>query len=275
MDNECYNYLLIEIKNFINLINYKKKWCIDNTKYRPKIKNSNSKHRCIGRIWDNKNWNINKQCTNTATMENILCISCWKRKNGSGLVTEYPDENKVLVWYRHGLKKKQELFKKGQISVENLKILLKRDIDNEIDLNKYKKTINKKKTYKKISNKKIKRMELNASKIADIDIKSYNDDSIDDIEHIENKLTTKLEEAEYWWNSTLTDKVRIYDNENGTKLVFAMENTPDGSFLLNKNQVALGEYREWEDVDNNIADCYKNNSNKVLDPNSAIPLFEY
>ena len=118
-------------------------------------------------------------------------------------------------------------------------------------------------------------MELNASKIADIDIKSYNDDSIDDIEHIENKLTTKLEEVEYWWNSILTDKVRIYDNENGTKLVFAMENTPQGSFLLNKNQVALGEYREWEDVDNNIADCYKNNSNKVLDPNSAIPLFEY
>ena len=42
-----------------------------------------------------------------------------------------------------------------------------------------------------------------------------------------------------WWNSDLTEKVHIYDNENSSEFVFAMETTNEGEFLLNKNQVIL------------------------------------
>ena len=50
----------IDIKKFISYINYKKKWSINTNKYIITDINLNSR-RCLGRIWDNINWDINKQ----------------------------------------------------------------------------------------------------------------------------------------------------------------------------------------------------------------------
>ena len=73
----------------------------------------------------------------------------------------------------------------------------------------------------------------------------------------------------------MTDKVVIYDHDTGISFKFAMEITEKGNYLLNKNQQILGEYREWEDINYSLLDCFKNNANKVLHPVSAIPLLEF
>ena len=238
-------YIEFEIEKFVTTINTKKylnyryEYFIPNYKF--------NKYRCLGRIWDSKTWDINKQCNNSAYNGLILCKVCWNKKNNCGLVNEYPDEYKVLKWYRNGIKK-QTIYKS-------------RDIDKEIDLNCYIKY----KLPKKISHTKD-NMKIRINyKIKKFKIKK----------NIESQLDLKDNIYLEWWNSELTDKIYLHDIESGYKHMFAMEKVNDKCYLLNKNQIVMGIYKCWEDTNNKIPDCFKNNNNQVLDPNSAVPLNEY
>ena len=67
----------LDLQKFIDFINLKKSWdikydIIDNLQIRNQL-------RCMGRIWDSKDWNINKQCKNKV-FDNDLCISCLKNQ---------------------------------------------------------------------------------------------------------------------------------------------------------------------------------------------------
>ncbi len=54
--------------------------------------------RCIARVWDSINWDINKRCVRAA-IKNDLC-AIHHKKSPSGYITQYPDEKKVLRAYR-------------------------------------------------------------------------------------------------------------------------------------------------------------------------------
>tara|TARA_Y100000385_G_C13094464_1_gene640413 strand:- start:1608 stop:2645 length:1038 start_codon:yes stop_codon:yes gene_type:complete len=298
------------IEILIDNINKKKKWNLNPSEYFCKIDilNNKLKKRCIGRIYDKpderckrstnikeknlidfesmnfllKKWNINKRCSRQALI-NELCNSCNKReKDRTGLSNEYPSDE-LINEYNNGieqLKKKyfNKLEKKNYLESEynELKKVLSRDVRKEIDIsikNKY--CIKKKNDIKKISNKQCRNMlESNIQAISNNNNDIDNDICIND-NIITNKLLYKTDIYQNWWDSEMTDKVVIYDHEQHESFIFAMEITEDGNYLLNKNQQILGEYREWEDTNFNLLDCFKNNANKVLHPISAIPLLEF
>jgi hypothetical protein len=240
-------YIDYEIKNFITYINCKKKWKYDYINFIPKYKFTHL-YRCLGRIWD-KDLNINKQCENSAYNDNILCNSCWNIKLSFGLVNEIPDKENILC-YNKGVKNN-----------------LYRDIDRELDINNYNKLSKKKYTTK--SNMKIK---ISSKKSVKIIVKRNKQNKQ---KKIEDRLELNDNIYNEWWNSNLTDKINIYDLENGTNAIFAMEKIKDTSYLLNKNQVIMGIYKTWEDSKNIIPSCFKNNINEVLHPKTAVPLNEY
>ena len=146
------DFIDIELKNFISLIQKGRGWGEELNRFLPLSIKHNVKYRCLGRIWDGvlkvcpenyDKWNINRQCKNQV-FEDDLCRSCFNRKHSSGLVTEYPHERIVLNDYRKGLLKLQENFKnvinKNNYSEEEYKkmsSIMTRNIDKEIDLNKY------------------------------------------------------------------------------------------------------------------------------------------
>ena len=237
-------YIDFELSKFIKDINKNKKWNVDYNCFKPRYKLSDI-YRCLGRIWDKENWDINKQCKNKTYKDEIICRRCLDRKTICGLVNECPDEERILYWYRRGLLHKKKKYP-GNIELQL------RDIDKEINLTCFNKLIIK--TPKKISNNNVKKMKLSISK---------NTDTL-------NKTNSNLD----WWNSVLTNKINIVDVYNGASFTFAMENNSTG-FLFNKNKVILGNFGEWEDIDNKIPKCFKNKHNQVLDPNTAVPIYEY
>ena len=280
MSVTTYSVINNELVRFINYINLKKKWTIETNIY---LENQSIKGRlrCLARAWDGPskiyplgNWDINKQCKSEVFMDN-LCHKCLNKKWKSGLVSEYPDENTVLVFYRKTLKK---------LKGKNFEKYINRDVDEEIDLNKYQKYIlnnkkfnyiSQKKTYKKISNK---RSSMNCKSIKKFKIKiktTLKTLSDEDSAKIKKNLLENEDILESWWNSELTDKIQLYDSQNGSSFTFAMEHTNEGNVILNKRQVILGTFKEWEDINNYIPECHKNNENKVIDPETAIPLMEY
>ena len=92
--------------------------------------------------------------------------------------------------------------------------------------------------------------------------------------YINNKLNN-FNLLKEWWNSDLTDKIQIYDSDTCSVYEFAIENTNKGLLLFNKAHVILGEVNQWIDLENKIPKCFKNKDNKVIDPNSSIPILEY
>jgi len=259
------NVIKVELRHLIDYINVKKSWDLEYDDYIGSIE-LYSEIRCIGRVWDASTWDINKQCGNKVST-NVLCNSCWKRTSKTGLVTEYPDEVNVLIHYRKGLQRIKEKLKEPDI--EGYSLIKNRNIDSEIDLKKYIKTIPRKKTHKKISNKKDKYMFTNSLDIVqDILVESPG------VGDIKTTIDTR-NIYDDWWNSGLVDKIKIYDNDNGTSHIFALDDDVSGQNILNKNQVILGKYRIWADSSDEIVDYYKNNENNVLDPQTAVPLFEY
>lgn len=260
------NIVKFEISKFIDNINNRyPQWNLNHRKYIENIFRKNT--RCMGRMWDigkskfgYKLGDINKQCTNRAVI-NELCKSCFN-KSSAGRVDEMPNEKKVLIDYRKYFKKRQTLGDKNFIG---------RDVDIEINLNKYKELIEKK-SPKKFSNKKIKDMSL--IKESNTSIEIIPNEKIHRQE-IHKNLLSNNDINDEWWNSDLTDKIKIYDNINNSYFVFAMEESSNGEYLLNKNQVVLGEYRDWVDCKNQVPDCFKNKENKVLDPYTALPLREF
>jgi len=256
-----------DITRLINNINTKKSWDLELENY-INIRISNQK-RCLSRIWDSDQWDINKQCINPTGFGN-LCFRCMKKKNSAGLVNIYPEEDSILKYYRDGILKLKKMDPDKYKS---------RNIENEINLNKYKTFINKHEIKKIPKKKSIKKSKMNV-----VFKKTENSDNI-----LEKNSTINTEEKEKniskllnssgilndWWNSEYTDKLRISDYENGSEYIVARESTDEGNYILNKNQVIIGEFRDWEDDANNIPDDLKNNENIVLDPNSAIPIQEY
>lgn len=257
------NVFYYDISILINHINLKKSWDIDVSKYVESISISKKQKRCLSRIWDSKNWDINKQCNNPVGISN-LCFRCLRKKNSSGMVNEYPDEDKVIKFYRDGINNLKKI---------NPKKYGQRDIYKEINLKIYKEFLidNRIKISKKKSNKQSK-MNLNISE--------SNNNIISNEEKLKKEpsiigLMKQNDIREDWWMSEYTDKLIIKDNLIGSEFKVAVENNDNGNYLLNKKQVIVGEFKEWEDTNNDIPTEFKNNENVVLDPNSAVPLQEY
>lgn len=226
----------------------------------------------MGRMWDIGKINgilkigdINKQCRNKAKF-NELCKSCLC-KDFHGRVDEMP-YMKTLYVYKKYIKKHEILGNKN---------FLNRNINLEINLNKYKKNIEEKSPKKK-SNKKHKGMTFikqSNIKIKITDNKANPNKLTNNNSEIYKKMSINSDIYESWWNSELTDKMKIYDNINNSYFTFAIEESSMGDYLLNKNQVILGEFRDWVDIENNIPECFKNEENKVIDPHTVLPLREY
>ena len=290
-----------DLKIFINYISIKRKWNLDYKNFIPEIQLKDKKNikRCIGRLWDEPSkksrnyedliirfnkYNINKQCNNYS-QRNDMCESCNTRKVNWGRVDEYP--SLLLEVYTSLIKtrliREYDNLDKSKYTGEQLKELSKvynRNVYKELDLNNYKLYIkkNNKNYIKKISNNQCKGMlELNSNNYKE----SYYDNDLENneidnnIEISNNMELYKTDIYQDWWDSELTDKIKIYDNNSACSFIFAMEDTNEGKFLLNKNQQIFGEYREWEDKNNEILDCFKNNDNKIIHPESAIPLLEF
>ena len=256
-----------------NIKNTYPRWDLNYDQYTEnifKIKNKNK--RCMGRMWDIGKINgilkigdINKQCRNKAKF-NELCKSCLC-KDFHGRVDEMP-YMKTLYVYKKYIKKHEILGNKN---------FLNRNINLEINLNKYKKNIEEKSPKKK-SNKKHKGMTFikqSNIKIKITDNKANPNKLTNNNSEIYKKMSINSDIYESWWNSELTDKIKIYDNINNSYFTFAIEESSMGDYLLNKNQVILGEFRDWVDIENNIPECFKNEENKVIDPHTVLPLREY
>lgn len=263
--------LYYNIKNMIEYINLKKSWNINSEDYINEISISRQK-RCLSRIWDSYDWDINKQCSNPIGLGN-LCFRCLKKNNSSGIVSEYPDEDTVLIYYRKGLHKLIQL---------NSSKYNNRNIDKEININIYQEFINREKISKKKSIKKssmnivFKKTGLNNSKTLSTKIIYPDKEKIVNVnKSISKIIENKSDILSDWWNSEYTDKIIIRDTINATEYIVAREYTSNGNYILNKNQLIIGTFKDWEDTMDIIPDDYKNHENIVLDPNSAIPLQEY
>jgi len=284
----------MDLEIFLDYINIKKNWNLDYKNFIPNIqlKDKINTRRCIGRLWDEplkksynyedliirfKKYNINKQCKNYA-VRNDMCESCNTRKASWGRVDEYP--SLLIELYNNLIKtrliKDYNNLDKSKYTEEefkNLSQVCKRNANIELDLNNFKLYKKNKNYIKKISNNQSKDMlELNLNKDKEI----YNNTEINNNIEIKNNIELyKTDIYQEWWDSELTDKIKIYDNNSTSSFIFAMEETNEGKFLLNKNQQILGEYREWEDKNNEILECFKNNDNKIIHPESVVPLLEF
>jgi len=250
-----YSLIYLELKNFVDKINNIKSW---NIQYDiiPELEGK-SNLRCMGRIWDSKNWDINKQCKNKVFV-NDFCQKCYNRKNVSGRVDEYPDENMVINWYNRGVNKNPEN---------------KRIIEDEINLNKFEKFINI--NLKNIFVKKkiviIKKKMLQVKKKSSI---SDSNEHLIDIVKISNinddyKNYSIDSSLLNWWKDTYNEKIRIYDSKNNSSSVFAIERTNEKNYLLNKNKVIVGEFNEW------LSDIFSDELDNIYDPHTNLPLNEY
>ena len=105
-------YIDYELSKFIKDINKQKKWNLEYSSFTPQYTLSNV-YRCVGRIWDKHNWDINKQCKRKVYGDNIVCKMCFNKKSIYGLVNERPDEQTILYWYRKGLENKQKKTPRG------------------------------------------------------------------------------------------------------------------------------------------------------------------
>jgi len=252
-----------EINTFINNINLKKKWNIDKKIYIENISTFNIV-RCLGRVWDAKrgdSCDINKQCKQAACFDN-LCERCFNKKTSSGQVNIMTDFSTIIKWYIKEVTYQQ--------SIGN-KLFKNRDINNEIELNNYKKYVHLKKIYKNVYYKKNKSMYQKIIPNKKVRIIKINKPSkhVIQLEKLSNDIYSD------WWDSYMTDKVIIYDSINGAKCIFAIETTTDGTFLLNRRQVILGKSRIWKDIQNLIPSCFKNHDGEILHPETAIPIVEY
>ena len=264
---ECKEKLKIELGRFIEFINLKKGWNINKVDYLEDF-NSLKVRRCMARIWDaghdsSKNFDINRQCTNRVFL-NDICRRCFKKKYVER-VDEYPDEKITLVYYRNKINEYRE---------QGIPKFKGRYVDDEINLNNYKKYIekkdSKKKIHKKFSNKEIKEKKQMLNTVSEKN--QLREESVTSLK-VQEKIEEKEESINDWWNSLMLDKVEIYDSKNYSKFTFAMDNNTNN--LLNKKGIILGKFSEWIDTSNSIPECYKNNENMVLNPDTAIPLFEF
>ena len=253
-----FHLIYLELKQFIDFINLTKNWDIE-YKFIPDLYQVNLL-RCMGRIWDSKDWNINKQCKNKVFIDE-LCFSCYKKNTGSitGRVNEYPDEKNVIKWYIIGIEKDK---------------LNKRNIYKEIDLNKYKKYLEKKSIKINMSTIQEPQMYKNEPKKIKFKIKPNLENDYQDFSLNKHLYSIKNKDIlKEWWNSNTINKIKIFDNIYNSYGIFAIETTNDKEYLLNKNKVIIGEVREWE---NDMIDSYfKNSCNVVLDPHTNLPILEY
>lgn len=261
------NKLKQDIQFFVKFINLKKSWQFGLEDF-DHLFDDNKELRCLGRKWDcykRTYVDINRQCKNKA-LYNDICFQCSKNKNWLGKVNEYPDEDNVLKYYRKFIKNHQYL-----------SIYKNRKIEDEIDLNKYEKYFERKNILKKnkyklskmhpiksndsnqIKNQKKKKIKIVFKKIAN-----------------NKKIAKDIKEdnlKEQWWN--YIEKIKIYDNEMLSSEEFAFEERDNKNVLLNKNEIILGTFRYWIDKEDKIPEYYKNYENKVLNPDTNVPLLEY
>lgn len=251
-----FSLIYLELKQFIDRINYIKKYNI-NYDIIPELENK-SQLRCMGRLWDAKNCDINKQCINRAVIDD-LCKKCFKRNNLSGRVDEYPDEVKIIHWYKKYLNK-----------IPNNQ----RIIENEININKFEKYLDIKTKKKKVFIIK-KKMLKNKNETENenenknfISIKSINNNNPSNIHDDYKKYITNNSLVD-WWNDELKEKIKIYDSKNNSSCIFAIERTKEKNYLLNKNKVIVGEFNEW------LSDIYSDELENIFDPYTNLPLNEY
>ena len=256
MDN--FHLIYLELKQFIDFINLKKNWNMEYT-FIPDLQRTNLL-RCMGRIWDSKHWDINKQCKNNIFIDE-LCFTCYKKNTGSiiGRVNEYPDEKNVIKWYIIGVEKEK---------------LNNRNIYKEIDLNKYKKYLEKKSNKINMSTIQESQMYKNEPKKIKFKIKSNLENEYQDFSLNKLLYSTKNKNVlKEWWDSNTINKIKIFDNINNSSGIFAIETIDDKDYLLNKNKVVIGEVREWKN--DKIDSYFKNSNNVILDPYTNVPILEY
>ena len=254
-----FHLIYLELERFIDFINIKKKWNIEysvisDLEYKKQL-------RCMGRIWDNKNWNINKQCKNSVYLDE-LCLSCYKKTTSSkiGTINEYPDESNVIRWYILGINKQK----------------LERNIYDEINLNNYKKYVIKKSIKHNINNKQqmeSSKFNVNTKKIK-FKIKTQLNKEYNNYDLNKNLYISKdVKELQGWWDDINTEKIKIFDNINNSYSIFAIEIVDTTNYLLNKNKVIIGEFYDWES--DSIDESYKDSNNIVFDPYTNLPISEY
>ena len=76
---DVYDILYNELEHFIEFIREKKGWDLSLENYVRTIQ-TKSESRCAGRVWDAKNWDINKQCKNIVVqllMNSIFSIKSY------------------------------------------------------------------------------------------------------------------------------------------------------------------------------------------------------
>ena len=256
-----FDLIYLELGRFIDSINIKKQWNIEHTiipdlDYKKQL-------RCMSRIWDSKDWDINKQCKNSVFLDE-LCKSCYKRNTSSkiGRVNEYPDEESVIDWYIKGLRKHNPLLK---------------NIYSEINLNNYKKFVTKKSIKHNINNKEqmeSSKIEINSKKIkfkikTKLNKDEYNNYDLDKDLYISKDIN----ELQEWWEDFNTEKIKIFDNINNSYGIFATDIVDNKNYLLNKKKIIIGEFYDWE---SDLVDTsYKNSNNVVFDPITNLPINEY
>ena len=270
--------------------------------------------RCIGRVWDNVNWDINKRCTREAT-HNDLC-SLHSKNCASGYVNEYPDEKIVLRAYRKHNKNVDSqidlnnnntpkiLFSTKKL-IFNINLKTKKNIDN-----------NSKMSFESIDdlNDIISAYdtndfsELRKNVLSDLK-KKYNfyvtiaedrilTKAIQD--HIQSKTksntmqskieilcSNKVKNKElYEKNDIIDDKPNkdtlLLDNMEQVKVIDNEYNEAllyiyydeNTNKLYNDKKNLIGFYRYWIDDDDEVPNECKTKDGKVLHPHTKLPIIE-
>lgn len=278
------------------------------------ISSHQNQDRCIARIWDNVNWDINKQCCRQAVKNNLCQLH--NKNCASGYVNEYPDEKVVLRAYRkHNInvdnqinlgtnKESKILFSTKNIKF-NINLKTKKNIVNNLkmsfesidDLNDIICSLNtdnfdKLKTHVLSTLRSrynfyatIAEDRIISKQIRDHIFEKTSKNNVKDA--IETKCVETIDNEIYKEDSPYSD--RESENEeidiDGLEHIKIIDNeynesllfikhNKNDSLLYNENNKLIGYYRFWIDDEEEVPDECKTKDNKVLHPTTKLPIIE-
>ena len=267
-------------------------------------------NRCMARLWDDVNWDINKRCPKE--VENSGLCRLHLKSHKTGLVNEYPDEKKVLYYYRknkpnidklinikhssyyispinnsnNSLNNKIEINLKQEKKTQyNLKMSLD-TITNLDDMILYEAKLDKQNIYNNIISRLKSEHQCFLTIAEDNQLKKtiqniINTFSMTNINTQINKQvpTSPLKKSDSYIDFQLdlsnSDVIRIIDNDNGcAEDLYIINNNSEYQLLYNNDKRKIGVLRDWIDEEDEVPCEYKTNDLKVLNPNNGVPVME-
>jgi len=198
--------------------------------------------RCIARVWDSANWDINKRCVRAA-IKNDLC-AIHHKKSPSGYITQYPDEKKVLKAYR---KHNKNVDKDIDLSSNTQSKIIFKSSNLKFNINL--------KTKNKINNN----LRMSFESIDDLtDIISAHD--TDNLTELRKRVLLDLKTKHNFYVTVAEDRILKKLIEDHIRIKYSQEDT-----INDTNDDLLDEKPTISDIDDIKTMDSQSSSNDILD----------